>query len=117
MGNSIGVATQNNPNAIAIAHQSHLVAFIIDELKSNDLDGELMNKLIFTLSAITRQSDVGLRHLQRMNGVNVLYKCGKILSNRIDNQDADYNLNRALIKLLTMISDIVVLNGNKLEYS
>ena len=58
---AIGVATQNNPNAIQYAHQSNLVSFIIDELnniylsyKNNDIDihGQLINKLVFSLSSI-----------------------------------------------------------------
>ena len=131
---TIGVATQNNPNAIQYAHQSNLVSFIIDELneiytkhKENGtpINGQLINKLLFTLSSITRQNDIGLQHLQRKNGQKVLYKCGKLLSHRIDtnetlDDDDDDNINnlkRAFKKLLTMISDIVVLNGNKLEYS
>ena len=57
----IGVATQNNPNAIQYTHQSNLVSFIIDELnniylnyKNNDIpvNGQLVNKLVFTLSSI-----------------------------------------------------------------
>ena len=58
---AIGVATQNNPNAIQYTHQSNLVSFIIDELnniylnyKNNDIPihGQLVNKLVFTLSSI-----------------------------------------------------------------
>ena len=58
---AIGVATQNNPNAIQYTHQSNLVSFIIDELnniyvnyKNNDIPihGQLINKLMFTLSSI-----------------------------------------------------------------
>eukprot|EP01084_Bolivina_argentea_P169445 293745_1 len=68
----IGVASQNNPNAIQYVHQSNIVSFIIDELnniylnyKNNNIsiNGQLINKLLFTLSSITRQSDIGLQHL------------------------------------------------------
>ena len=52
----------------------------------------------------------------------MLYKCGKLLNKAINNKDnVDIenvkNMERAFKKLLTMISDIVVLNRNSLEYS
>merc|ERR1712061_659426 len=51
----MGVATQNNPNAIQYAHQSNLVSFIIDELdniythykeQQIPIHGQLINKLL-----------------------------------------------------------------------
>ena len=79
---------------------------------------------------------MGLQHLQSKHGPKVLYKCGKILSKEINKgiseEDKDKaeedleslerienvkNMERAFKKLLTMVSDIVILNRNRLEYS
>ena len=72
---------------------------------------------------------MGLQHLQSRHGPKVLYKCGKLLNKEINkgisNDDKDNmerienvkNMERAFKKLLTMVSDIVVLNRNRLEYS
>ncbi len=69
----------------------------------------------------TRQSDIGLQHLERKNGPKVLYKCGKLLSKEIYNNNNENesikNMERGFKKLLTMVSDIVVLNGNRIEYN
>ena len=65
---------------------------------------------------------MGLSHLQLKHGPKVLYQCGKLLSKEIilrelEGKERDKDIERAYRKLLTMVSDIVVLNRNRLEYS
>ena len=129
---TIGLACQNNPELIGLAHGISTVQNMLYLLKSSgpthddtgypkidlmDIESvNLLSKLIWTLSSLTRQNEESYAILKEHNGADVLYDwIMEIYSFWNLHRDdprllSDLYKNKMVEKVLMFASDVVVLN-------